>query len=121
MGYMEAFVNATVKQRHTAIMLARLAVIVVMLLFMHDAMMAMSPHTADHESHHELTIAGQECGNTEGITRSIPDSPFGPILVTITPIDLGLAFDVRSSIRIEPVRDGPDSSTIRVWQQVFLN
>lgn len=121
MGYMEAFVIATGKQRHTAIRLAHVAAIVVMFLFVHDAMMAMSPHGADVTSHHEMTIEPQECGSSEGVARSIPDSPFGPAMVTLIPIEIGIAFDASRSIRIEPIHDGPDSSTIRIWQQVFLN
>lgn len=113
--------GAVAKQRHTAVMLARLAAIVVMFIFVHDAMMAMSPHSAVQDSHHGLMIELQECGSTEGVARSIPDSPCGNALVTVTPIDLRLSFDWSNFMRMEPIHDGPDSSAIRIWQQVFLN
>lgn len=113
--------RARSKQLTAALRLVRLAALVVAFMVMHDVTMTMSPHQAEAGSHHEQVLEGQECGSIEGVAPSIPVPPCGPAPATVTPINLGLAFDSSNSTRLPQIHIGWDSSDIRVWQQVFLN
>lgn len=104
-----------------AMIVARLAAIVIAFLFAHDLMMTVMPHNAGAESvHHELVVV-EECANNEGVSHSSSGSSFelpgslGNAVMANCEYDPGIGFTP------DPVDVDSDASTRRALLQVFLN
>lgn len=104
-----------------AIIVARIAAIVIAFVLGHDVMMTMLPQHAAAESAHHQVIEVQQCGSTEGFVH--PHS--GPVVdqsnVNFIPVGLAQYLDTGASRAPEPVYAYPDASVRRAWLQVFLN
>ncbi len=103
------------------ITLARIAAVVIVLVFAHDVMMTVHPQHAMAESTHHEIVEVQECGSTEGIATQQSGSPVDALAAHLTPAGLYQVDAASARTSLEPQFVGPDASTRRAWLQVFLN
>lgn len=103
------------------ITLARIAAVVIVLVFAHDVMMTVHPQHAMAESAHHQIVEVQECDSTEGIATQPAGSPVDFPAANLTPAGLYQPDPGSALTTLEPVFVEPDASTRRAWLQVFLN
>lgn len=104
-----------------AIIVARIAAVIVAFLFAHDLMMTAMPHHAGAESvHHELVVV-EECGNTEGVPHSASGTSFELPASLGTPVVANCEYDPGVGYVLDPTDVDCDASTRRALLQVFLN
>ena len=101
--------------------LARIAAVVIVLVFAHDVMMTVHPQHAIAESAHHEIVEVQECGSSEGIATQQSGSPVDALTAHLIPAGLYYADSGSANTSLVPVFVEPDASTRRAWLQVFLN
>jgi len=104
-----------------AMIMVRMAAMVIAFVLGHDVMMTMLPQPAAAESAHHRVIQVEQCGSTEGMVHPHSGPPVDQSIVNLLPADLAQYFDTGSSRVPEPVYTQLDSSARRAWLQVFLN
>lgn len=104
-----------------AMMMVRLAAIVIVFVLGHDVMMTMLPHHAAAESAHHQVIEVEECGSSEGVVHLHAGPLTHQSLVSLVPGGPDPHLDTDVSRAPEPVYAQSDPSVRRAWLQVFLN
>lgn len=104
-----------------AMMMVRLAAIVIAFVLGHDVMMTMLPQHAAAESGHHQVVKVEQCGSIEGMVHPHSGPPIDQSIVNLIPAGLAQYLDTGVTRAPETVYDHSDASARRAWLQVFLN
>ncbi len=104
-----------------AMIMVRIAAVVIAFVLGHDAMMAINPASAVAETPHHDVVKIQVCGNTEGMPHSVSGPLFDHAPAATGHVGVLPTTDTTAITTPRPDTFGEDSSTRRAWLQVFLN
>lgn len=104
-----------------AIIVARIAAVIVAFLFAHDLMMTVMPQYASAETPHHGIMVVEECGTIEGVPHSSSGTSFELPVSLGTPVVASCEYDPGIGYALDPVEVDSDASTRRALLQVFLN
>lgn len=113
--------NGRINTSRHAMIMARIAAVVVAFVFAHELMMVVQPMPAMAESHHHEVMEVQECATTDGLVHVFTGPPLDQPIANLTP-----AGEFPSWASVMPAAAVADTGTIdastrRAMLQVFLN